>query len=89
MPRALVKYPQGNLEEIQQKTLQSTQVEPGDRQDHKAQAYATERYVASRALLAQAQARQYVRCSGNVSAQTPSWEGERTYVRFLGQPKGL
>ncbi len=27
--RALVEYPQGNLEEIQQKTLQSTQEEPG------------------------------------------------------------
>jgi hypothetical protein len=27
--------------------------------------------------------------SGNVSAQTPSWEGERTYVRFLGQVKAI
>ncbi len=34
--RALVKHPQGNLEEIQQKTLQSTQEEPGGRQDCKA-----------------------------------------------------
>ena len=34
--RALIKYPQGNLEEIQQKTLQSTQEEPGGRQDRKA-----------------------------------------------------
>jgi len=36
MPRALVKYPQGNLEEIQQKTLQSTQEEPVCHCDHKA-----------------------------------------------------
>jgi hypothetical protein len=35
---ALVKYPQGNLEEIQQKTLLSTQEGPGDHQDRKAQA---------------------------------------------------
>jgi hypothetical protein len=34
--RALIKYPQGNLEEIQQKTLQGTQEEPGGRQDCKA-----------------------------------------------------
>jgi hypothetical protein len=34
--RALVEHPQGNLEEIQQKTLQSTQEEPVDRQDRKA-----------------------------------------------------
>jgi hypothetical protein len=34
--RALAKHPQGNLEEIQQKTLQSTQEEPGGRQDRKA-----------------------------------------------------
>jgi hypothetical protein len=34
--RALIKYPQGNLEEIQQKTLQSTQEEPGGHQDRKA-----------------------------------------------------
>jgi hypothetical protein len=34
--RALVKHPQGNLEEIQQKTLQSTQEEPVGRQDRKA-----------------------------------------------------
>jgi hypothetical protein len=34
--RALVEHPQGNLEEIQQKTLQSTQEEPGGRQDRKA-----------------------------------------------------
>ena len=46
--RALVEYPQGNLEEIQEKTLRSTQEEPGGRQDRKAQAYATERYTASR-----------------------------------------
>jgi hypothetical protein len=46
--RALVEYPQGNLEEIQEKTLQSTQEEPGGRQDRKAQTYATERYTASR-----------------------------------------
>jgi hypothetical protein len=46
--RALVKYPQGNLEEIQEKILQSTQEEPGGHQDGKAQAYATERYTASR-----------------------------------------
>jgi hypothetical protein len=35
--RALIKYHQGNLEEIQQKTLQSSQEEPGGRQDRKAQ----------------------------------------------------
>ncbi len=29
--RALVEYPQGNLEEIQEKTLWSTQDEPGGR----------------------------------------------------------
>ncbi len=46
--RALVEYPQGNLEEIQEKTLRSTQEEPGGHQDHKAQAYTTERYTASR-----------------------------------------
>jgi len=34
--RALVEHPQGNLEEIQQKTLQSTQEEPVGRQDRKA-----------------------------------------------------
>jgi hypothetical protein len=27
--------------------------------------------------------------SGNVFAQTPSWEGEHTYVRFLGQVKAI
>jgi hypothetical protein len=46
--RALVKYPKGNLEEIQEKTLRSTQKEPGGRQDRKALAYATEHYAASR-----------------------------------------
>ncbi len=46
--RALVEYPQGNLEEIQEKTLWSTQEEPGGHQDCKALAYATERYTASR-----------------------------------------
>ncbi len=46
--RAFVKYPQGNLDEIQEKILQSTQEEPGGRQDRKAQTYATERYTASR-----------------------------------------
>ena len=35
--RALIKYPQENLEEIPQKTLQRTQEEPGGRQDRKAQ----------------------------------------------------
>ena len=39
--RALIKYPQENLEEIQQKTLQSTQEEPGDCQDRKVWTYAT------------------------------------------------
>jgi hypothetical protein len=34
--RALIEYPQGNLEEIQQKTLQSTQEEPEGHQDRKA-----------------------------------------------------
>jgi hypothetical protein len=34
--RALVEHPQGNPEENQQKTLQSTQEEPGGRQDRKA-----------------------------------------------------
>ena len=33
--RALVEHPQENLEEIQQKTLQSTQEETGGRQDRK------------------------------------------------------
>jgi hypothetical protein len=32
---ALVEHPQGNLEEIQQKTLQSTQEEPVGRQGRK------------------------------------------------------
>jgi len=41
---SLIYYPKGNLEEIQQKTLQSTQEEPGGHQDHKAQAYATDHY---------------------------------------------
>ncbi len=45
--RALVEYPQGNLEEIQEKTLWNTQEEPGGRRDRKALTYATERYVAS------------------------------------------
>ena len=47
IPMALIKYPQGNLEEIQQETLLSTQEESRGHQDHKAQAYATERYQAS------------------------------------------
>jgi hypothetical protein len=34
--RALVEHPQGNLEEILQKTLQSTPEEPVGRQDRKA-----------------------------------------------------
>jgi len=34
--RALVEHPKGNLEEILQKTLQSTQEEPVGRQDRKA-----------------------------------------------------
>jgi hypothetical protein len=46
--RALVEHPQGNLEEIQEKTLQSTQEEPVGHQDRKAQTYATGRYAASR-----------------------------------------
>jgi hypothetical protein len=46
--RALVEYPQGNLEEIQEKTLRSTQEEPGARRDREALAYATERYTTSR-----------------------------------------
>ncbi len=33
---ALIEHPQGNLEEIQQKTLQSTQEEPVGRRDRKA-----------------------------------------------------
>ncbi len=69
---ALVEHPQGNLEEIQQKTLQSTQEEPVGHQDRKAKTYATGSYAASRVPLARTQARQYVRCSGNVSTQTPS-----------------
>ncbi len=59
--RALVKHPQGNLEEIQKKTLQSTQEEPGGRQDRKAETYATGRYTASCVPLARTQVRQYVR----------------------------
>jgi hypothetical protein len=39
--RALIEYPQGNLEEIQQKTLQSTQEEPGGHPYRKARTYAT------------------------------------------------
>jgi hypothetical protein len=69
---ALVENPQGNLEEIQQKTLQSTQEEPVGRQDRKTRTYAAGSYAASRIPLARMQAGQYVRCSGNVSAQTPS-----------------
>jgi hypothetical protein len=41
--RALVEYPQGNLEETRQETLQSTQEEPGGRPYHKARTYATGR----------------------------------------------
>jgi hypothetical protein len=41
--RALIEYPQGNLEEIQQKTLQSTQEEPGGHPHRKARTYATRR----------------------------------------------
>jgi hypothetical protein len=59
--RALIKYPQGNLEEIQQKTLQSTQEEPGGRQDRKARTYAAECYAASHVPLVRTQAGQYVR----------------------------
>jgi hypothetical protein len=44
IPMALIKYPQGNLEEIQQKILQSTQKEPGGHQDRKARAYTTGHY---------------------------------------------
>jgi hypothetical protein len=51
----------GNLEEIQQKTLQSTQEEPEGRQDRKAWTYATKRYAASRVPLTRMQAGQYVR----------------------------
>jgi hypothetical protein len=58
--RALIRYPQESLEEIQQKTLQSTQEEPGGRQDRKAWTYATTRYAASRVPLARTQAGQYV-----------------------------
>jgi hypothetical protein len=46
--RALIEYPQGNLEEIQEKILKSTQEEPGGHQDRKAQTYATEHYTANR-----------------------------------------
>jgi len=41
--RALVQHPQGYLEEIQQKTLQSTQEVPGGRLYRKARLYATRR----------------------------------------------
>jgi hypothetical protein len=41
--RALVEHLQGNLKEIQQKTLQSTQEEPGGRPYRKARTYATGR----------------------------------------------
>ncbi len=60
IPRAILKYPQANLEKIQQKTLHSTQEEPGGRQDRKAQRYATERYIVSRVPPSQTPARQYV-----------------------------
>jgi hypothetical protein len=58
--RALVEHPKGNLEEVQQKTLLSTQEEPIGRQDRKAYTYATERYKTSRVPLARTQAGQYV-----------------------------
>jgi hypothetical protein len=67
--RALVEYPQGNLGEIQEKTLWSTQEEPGGRQDRKAQAYATERYTASRTASAKGE-RTYVRTLGQVGLVT-------------------
>jgi hypothetical protein len=41
--RALVEYPQGNLEETRQETLQSTQEEPGGDPYRKAQTYPTGR----------------------------------------------
>jgi len=50
--RITIRYPQESLEEIQQKTLQSTQEEPGGRQDRKVQTYNTKRYAASRVPLA-------------------------------------
>jgi hypothetical protein len=41
--RALIEHPQGNLGEIQQKTLQSTQEEPGGRPYRKARTHTTGR----------------------------------------------
>jgi hypothetical protein len=57
----LIKYPKGDLEEIQQKALPSSQEESGGHQDCKAQTYATKCYVASRVPPARKPARQYVR----------------------------
>ena len=77
---ALVKHPQGNLEEIQEKTLRSTQEEPGARRDREALAYASKRYVASRTASANTGEAIRTRGSENISAQTPPLRG-RTYVR--------
>jgi hypothetical protein len=78
--RALVKYPQGNLEEIQEKTLQSTQEEPGGRQDRKAQAYATECYTASHTASANTGEAICTRVL-ITSPPRPPPLGGRTYVR--------
>ena len=69
--RARVEYPQGNLEEIQEKTLRSTQEEPRGHRNRRALAYATERYVASRTASANTGEAIRTRGSENISAQTP------------------
>jgi hypothetical protein len=85
---ALIEYPQGNPEEIQQKTLLSTQEEPGGRQDRKAQAYSTERYEASCVPLARTQARQYVHWFRQHLRPDSLLRGQ-TYVHTLGQVKAI
>jgi len=126
--RDLIKYPQGNLEEVQQNTLQSTQEESVGRPYRRARtyatgrtwAYSTKRYTAvDLCYMTQAYTTWHKLCymtydlccvhrtirhmvcyyehrrgntyasSGSVSAHSPSWEGKRTYVRFLEQVKAI
>ncbi len=78
--RALIEYPQGNLEEIHGKTLRSTQEESGGRRNREDLAHARGRYAASRTASANTGEAIRTRGSENVSAQTPLLRG-RTYVR--------
>ena len=78
--RALVEYPQGNLEEIQEKTLRSTQEEPGARRDREALAYATKRYTASRTASANTGKAIRTRVRTTSPPRPPPLRG-RTYVR--------